>query len=323
MHKQSTPLWHRAPEVMVALGGGMTVVTVILRVVLMPFLRDGDTGRFLTNYVAIAVVVATLLALAFVAPHAYRRRVDIPDSHALPTAIAAIVAGGILGVSTICQAVRWFTNRTLPEPGQLQVNTLTMAVLYGMLVFGILGAIGLIRWGLQVAAECGTRRGMGAWGMLAPVMWAWFRLAWYEMAYASTVGWSEKFFDFLMVIAQMLFLFKLARFVSGIGKATTGEMLFYAMGAALFSLSGPLTRVLLFFFDGAEAYTASALAGFADFGIGAVAFVFAWSLATNCYKQSVEALVKDEELAEDDTPYDPLLEPLLVLDNEGEEYNQP
>ena len=325
MHKQNTHAWHRAPLAMVVLGGGMAVVTAVLRVALMPFLHDGDTGRFSANYIAIAAVAATLLVLMFLAVHTYRSRVDITTPRAISSASAAIIAGGVLGVSSAYQMGLWLLDGTLPEPGLLQVNTLSLLVLCGMLTFGLLGAIGLIRWGLRVAAESGTRRGMSTWWMLTPVMWAWFRLVWYEMAYAGTIGWSEKFFDFLMVIAQMLFLFKLARFSSGIGRVTSGEMLFYTMSTVLLSLSGPLTRVSLYFFVGMEAYLASDLAGVADFGVGVFALAFGRSLALDCRTQTINFAEDGEMLAEDDDPYNPSIEPLLISDNEAEdeEYNQP
>ena len=197
-------------------------------------------------------------------------------------------------------------------------------MLLGFLVFGVLGAVALVRWGLQTVAEGGTRRGMSAFGALAPVMWVWFRLAWYEMSYASTVGWSEKFYDFLMVIFELLFLFKLARFVSGVGKTTTGGMLFWAMAAAMFALSGPLTRVLLYFTGGAEAYLASELAGVADFGIGVLALAFGWSL-WHGYREAPPTLREQEEmLEEDDAAYDSSLDSLFVLEeNEASEYNLP
>jgi hypothetical protein len=155
-------------------------------------------------------------------------------------------------------------------------------------------------------------------------MWLWFRLAWYEMSYTSTVGWSEKFYDFLMVIFALLFVFKLARFVSGIGRATTGEMLFYAMMTAMLSLSGPLVRVCLYFTGGAEAYIASDLAGMADFGIGVLALVFGWSLVRGCREIPLAAKKEEEELEEGDVSYDSALDSLFVLEeNEASEYNQP
>lgn len=324
MNKRNLPVWSWSPLVIAVIGTGGAAVLLALRVVLMPLLRDADTGRFVTNLPAMLFAVAALAALAVLAFRAPRERVDVPASRALPTALAAMVAGGVLGAVALYDAFRYLFGKTLPPPGQVQMNTLTQFVLFGLLVFGILGAAALVRWGLQVASEGGTRRGMSAFGALAPVMWLWFRLAWYEMSYASTVGWSEKFYDFLMVIFELLFLFKLARFVSGIGKASTGEMLFYSMAAALFALSGPLTRVFLYFTGGAEAYLASELAGLADLGVGVLALAFGWSLVRGCREDSPVTREEEELLEADDMAYDSSLESFFVLEeNEASEYNQP
>lgn len=324
MKKNQFPVWPWAPLAIAAVGTGGAALLLMARVALMPLLRDADTGRFATNVPAMVFVAVVLAAMAVFALCAARDRVDVPASRALPTGLTAILAGGVLGLSALTDGCRYFFGKILPPPGQVQMTTLTQLVLLGFLVFGVLGAVALVRWGLQTIAEGGTRRGMSAFGALAPVMWVWFRLAWYEMSYASTVGWSEKFYDFLMVIFELLFLFKLARFVSGVGKTTTGGMLFWAMAAAMFALSGPLTRVLLYFTGGAEAYLASDLAGTADFGIGVLALAFGWSLWRG-YREAPPVLREEEEAPEeDDAAYDSSLDSLFVLEeNEASEYNQP
>ena len=324
MNKKQPIVWPWSPFAIAALGTGGAAVLLILRVTLMPLLRDVDTGRFATNLPAMLFAAAVLIAMAVPAFYAPRERVDVPASRALPTALAAMLAGGLLGAVALYDGSRYLFGRILPPPGQMQMNTLTQLILTGLLAFGVLGAVALVVWGGKVAAEGGTRRGMSAFAALAPVLWLWCRLAWYEMSYASTVGWSEKFYDFLMVIFELLFLFKLARFVSGIGKTSTGEMLFFSMATVMFALSGPLTRVGLYFTGGAEAYLASNLAGFADFGVGLLALAFGWSLVRGCRENSPTAAKQEEVwLEEDDAPYDSSLESLFVLEeNEASEYNQ-
>ncbi len=324
MKKNPFPVWPWAPLAIAAVGTGGAVLLLTARVALMPLLRDADTGRFATNVPAMVFVAVVLAAMAVFALCTARDRVDVPASRALPTGLTAILAGGVIGLSALTDGFRYFFGKLLPPPGQVQMTTFTQLVLFGFFAFGVLGAVALVRFGLQAIAEGGTRRGMSAFGALAPVMWVWFRLAWYEMSYASTVGWSEKFYDFLMVIFELLFLFKLARFVSGVGKTTTGGMLFWAMAAAMFALSGPLTRVLLYFTGGAEAYLASDLAGVADFGIGVLALAFGWSLWRG-YREASSVLREGEKaLEEDAAAIDSALDSLFVLEeNEASEYNQP
>ena len=325
MNRTKERVWPWSPYALVGVGAFGTVLLSVLRTTMMSHLWDTDTGRFAANVPAMLFSVVVLVLMAVLALRAPRQRVDVPLSRALPTGLAAILAGGMLGVTTIYDAFRWLIGGVLPAPGQIQLNLLTKLVACGMLTFGVLGAVLLVLWGLRVIAEGGTRSGMSTFGALAPVMWAWCRLAWYEMSYASTVGWSEKGYDFLMVIFELLFLFKLARLVSGVGKASPGELLFYAFASAMFALSGLVVRVCLYFAGNAGAYQTSNLVGVADLGIGVFALICGFSFV-RAYRENT-AKTQEEELEEDDVPYDPSLEPLLILGEESDdgaaEYNQP
>lgn len=326
MQIKNKPITAWASPCMWFIGTVATGAAVLLRVLLTPSLRDVDTGRFSANIPAMALMLIALLVLAVFSLLVPKGRTDLTEHQALPTTLAGLLAGALLGISCVWDVFRWFMNGVTPPPAHAQDNTFALIVLFFMLGFGILGAVALIRWSWRVTAQGGTHRGMSAWGALAPVLWAWFRLARYEMSFTSTVGWSQRFYDFFLVIFEVLFLFKLARFVSGIGKATTGEMLFYAMGTVMFTLSGTLTRVCLYFSSDSEAYAAGGLAGVADFGIGLFALVFAWSLMRA--SRGARANVPQEDFSEDDIPYDPSLESSFVLDDveaaaENEGYKEP
>ena len=81
-----------------------------------------------------------------------------------------------------------------------------------------------------------------------------------------------------MFILEMLFLFKLARYVTGVGKVQAGMLLFYSMGTALFALSAPIVRVCMYLLQDSEAYLASRQAGAADFAVGLLALMVGISL---------------------------------------------
>lgn len=324
MNKWIEKRWSRAPYALAGTGVLGAALLTVIRVSMLPHLWDTDTGRFATNVPAMLFSVVVLVLMAVLALCAPSERVDVPLSRALPTGAGAIIAGIALGGASLYDAFRWLYGGTLPAPGQMQLAILTKLVLYGFLIFGVLGAVVLVLWGLRVIAEGGTRRGMSTFGALIPVIWAWCRLAWYEMSYASTIGWSEKGYDFLMVIFELLFLFKLARLVSGVGKASLGEVLFYALASSMFALSGLVVRVCLFFAGNADAYLTSNLVDVPDLGLGVFALIFAFAIVRG-YREA--AIGVQEEPEQDDMPYDSSLEPLLILDEEsGEdaaENNQP
>ncbi len=270
--------WSGALRTAALVGLIMTAVTLVLRVVLMPTLLDGETGRFSMSGIVIALLVLTLIVLALLGLRTSRRRIEVTGAATMPVALLTMAAGGVLGVSSLWECGRYLLDGTVPEPQAAQLAGLAMPLLWLYLLCGIAGGVGLVYFGLRMAAEGGTRIGMSAVSLLLPVLWMWFRLARYEMSYASAVRLSESFYDFLMFILEMLFLFKLARYASGIGNTTPGSLMFYAMGTALFAITGPLTRLCMFLLGDTEAYLASRLPGAADLAIGVMAlgYALAW-----------------------------------------------
>ena len=265
---------------MVWLSGLTALAAMLLRVLLMPTLRDSETGRFVTSWIVVAVLLATLAVLAVLGTRVRTPRLEIGGKWTVPVSLALMAAGGSILLSTLWDVWRWFSVGQLPPPDTAMVTPVSGIAVMLTFIFGILGGVVLIRLGLLLTAEGTTRRGMVSWGALAPVLWMWFRLARYEMSYASAVGLSETFYDFMLFIFELLFLFKMARYVSGIGKVRSGSLLFFATATAIFALSGPLTRLCMYLLGDSEAYLASQLAGLPDFALGVLALVFAGALAS-------------------------------------------
>ncbi len=277
--------WESAPTAMTVVGCIAAVVLLVLRAVRMPQLQDALAGRLSQNIPAVVVLAATVLLLAVGAFLTPRMRQDVLPTAAVPLAVTCMLAGALLLLPCAYDAVKWFFDGVMPSPSQAMTGLLPKMVACGMLLGGVLGGIALIRLGFQVLARGGTCAGMSAVSVLLPVLWAWFRLAWYELSYAATVGWSEKVYDFTMVIFQLLFLFKLARLVSGVGEANLGGLLALAIGTAVTALSGCVLRVVLFFTSDAQVYAAGALVGLSDFGVGLLGLVCAMALLQG-YKQT-------------------------------------
>ncbi len=319
MNEKSSRILRRIPLLMVLAALCLTVVLLVLRVLLTPQLRDAETGHFAANIPALITLFCGMVLLLIGAVCLPRERVDVPSSQALSVSGVAVIIGGALGLSSAYDAVRWLFSGVMPPPEQAQDSMLTGVVLLGMVTFGVLGGVALVLFGLRVAARGGTYSGMSGLSMLAPVMWAWCRLAWYEISYATTVGWSNKVYDFLMVIVELLFLFKLARLASGVGKASVGSLLFYALGVAALSLSGVLTQVCLSFVADVEAYRVGVLAGAVDVALGLFALVLAWGFVCGCRTLPMAVA---EALSEDDHPYNSSEDALIVSSDEAVEIEE-
>lgn len=295
------------------IGCAMTVLVTVLRVVAAPLSRDPNTGRFSMSFAIIAVALLAVAAMALIARMGEDRRVDVGHFTATPLALATLLAGGLIGVTGVFDLVGWFTAGRVPPPQTAITSAVPVALLVITGVLAIIGGIVLLMLGRQILGGRGTREGMCTWEMLVPVLWVWFRLTRYLMSYASAVSLDECVYDFGMFVAELLFMFRFARFISGVGKTTVGGMMAYAMSASVWSLSAALTRVCMYALGDTQAYLASQLAGFSDFAVGLLALVLAGGLWYSSYHSDSSSHSTHESFSShDEDDMDDGLPPLIL-----------
>ncbi len=269
----------------VLLGTVMTAVTTVLRVVLTPGLRDHDTGRFTVSVAVIAAQAVTVAIMALLALRGGTHRVDVRGKGVVPLSLACLFAGVVIGVSGLWDVINYVINGVPPAPATPLVSPVTFIILLLTMLFSVVAGVTLALFGLQIAREGGTRIGMCSWRVLLPAVWLWFRLARYEMSYASAIHLDKSLYDVAMLVLELLFLFKLARFASGIGKTRPASLMVYAMATAMMAISGTLTRFCMYLLGDTQAYLASQLAGLPDLAIGVLALVFGWVLFNSRLEQ--------------------------------------
>ena len=275
-------------------GGIATVAVILMRVWLVPTAADWPTGLFDNNYWVMGVMLAALAVLAALSFLSGPLRREIGGRAGVWVALASLLAGLVLAVKGGIDLLHYY--------GVLPTSTIVTPSLLSLLehVFALLGGAALIRFGLALMSEGATRRGIAQWSILAPVMWMWFRLINYEMSYASMVRIEDNFFGFVMLILEMLFLFRLARYASGIGRVSAGSVMWNSMAAALFAVSGPLTRVIMYLLGDNMAYDAYYLAGPVDMAMGVLALVVGIALVSGTpVDQSPVSDAPAERMAED------------------------
>ena len=290
----------------------LTVATVLLRGWLLPTLRDSETGLFASGGAVVLFLLLGLVALAVLGFMGKAPRGEIQGKGGLWLAISLLVGGGLLLISGLWEIWNWLAVGEVPPPQASSDSLLGIVALMLQLVCGLLGGLALIRLGLVLLSEGATRRGMAEWSALVPVLWMWFRLARYEMSYISAVRLSQSFFDVMMLVLELLFLFKLARYTAGAGKMNLGSLQFLACAVAVFSLSGPLVRLVMYCLGDTEAFLVSRLAGLPDVAVGLVALAVAFALPT--VVDSVQPLFSEEDAEAGDSPS---AEAELVLPFEG------
>ena len=291
-------LYHRVITVawlMAGVGGFGALLTVLLRVWLSPSLRDIDTGLYTTN-TAVIVLMLVLLALLGLGAWLARggSRCEIGGKPSLALSMVSLAVGAALtlfgGAEILSRlGVISFGTAAVSFVDAQSVNT-TLQWLQS--VFCLLGGVALARFGLSLASEGVTRRGMAQWSLLAPVLWVWFSLTNYEMSYASMVRLSDGFFTLMMYITEMMFLFIFARYVAGVGKVDNVVLLFFSSAATLFALSAPVARLLMYLLQDGAAFAAAGAAGLSDLAVGVLALTVSITL---CQSLSASAVRESEE----------------------------
>lgn len=299
------------PLLAVIVTGVMTLVIFVLRVFLMPRLQDPDTGVFRLSYLVIALMAVTMVVVTVLALLCNRGVPAVKGRMLLPTSVVGILCGAVLLLSNAYDLLFWLLPpHTTPAPNPHVIGTMDGVALFFTILFGILGGLFLIRLGLRWIGENRSRTGMFRLWALTPVAWVWMRLARYEMSYASAVDVSESFYDFVMLIFTLLFFFALARHVSGVGSRPPRFLLVFTLCTGMLSVSGTLTRIVLYLMGQGEAYAASELAGPADLAVGVFALLLGLAFSLPEKKAALPRPVAVTPPAEGMPRVDDLLAPL-------------
>lgn len=254
----------------VLLTAGVTVV----RVVLMPQLQDGDTGAFTLHPLIVGLIFGSVLLFALLILPWKVPLCPVHGTAAPFLAMLALLSGVVLLLSTVSDTWVWIQSGDAPPPSSVIISGVDRVCLILTLLFGVLGGVFLLALGLRWFTHKLQASRLFQWAALTPVLWLWFRLARYEISYSSAVSVSESFFDFVMLIFMLLFLFALARYVAGVGRPPVRTLRWYSLCTGLLCLSGTLTRLCMYFMDEVAAYNSSRLAGGVDFFIGLFALGF-------------------------------------------------
>lgn len=227
------------------------------------------------NYGIILVMVLTLLGLLLLCGG--RGRVaPVAGRWALPVGAMTVLCGFVPFLNSLGDGLLWWKKGITPPPTTAVINLADKVMLIGTLVFGGLGGLFLVALGLRFVRGDGRRSGAFQLWAITPSVWLWMRLARYEISYASAVDIGQSFYDFLLLVVLLLFLFSFARYIVGIGEDRPRFLLFLSLGSALTSLSGALVRFVSYLMKtNTTVYIAGQLAGIADVAVGLLALLFA------------------------------------------------
>ena len=191
-----------------------------------------------------------------------------------PIAITAGILGLAMAVFTVYDIVMWAGFEKTPAPCTTLMGTIDMVVLIGYMAAGLASSLYFIRLMLVWIAENTCYRGIFKVGALMPVMWMWLRIVRYELAHVSLFEMNFSIHDFAMLVFSMLFLFRIACLIAGIGNRKRGVTMFITAAAAMCALSSVAVRFGLYLSGDAMLYQTVELANGIDLCIGL--FALAW-----------------------------------------------
>lgn len=275
----------------------MVVVVALLRIAIVPNTQNAVSGRFTISYVVIGVISVALIVMLVLSRTRGNCVPRLSGGALLPVTLSGMLFGATLVLNMLYDVWNWIAYHVTPAPNQTIIGVFDAVTLILTIVFGLLGGGFLVWLCLRWSASGQSVHRIYKWMPVMPVLWMWMRLARYELSYASAVDVTRSFYDFVMLIFSLLFLFAFARYVSGVGKPSRW-LLFFSAATALLSLSGTIAQAGFVMLLEREAYYASQLAGFPDFTLGLFALCLTFALAFS----PEETFDNGEELPVPDSP---------------------
>ena len=255
-----------------------------------------------------AIIAVALVSMGVIAVLCYSRKTSLASVNDVTRPVSgwtATFCGALLIMSVILDVFCWWIYGQVPPPSERILNNVDRYSLIFSLIFGIICGVFMILQGFNWMAGSSHNKKVISWMSLSPILWMWFRLARYEISYASTIDISHSFFDFASLVTASLFFLQLARAITGVGTQPKNSLIILALFTAVSSLSGaPLT----FYSLSQGAPISLLLIALVDATIGLLALITAFAQVFT--SSAVETSPADEAMAwttpeKDRQPLDP------------------
>lgn len=187
---------------------------------------------------------------------------------------AAVPVGLSLVVHAFCTIVD-LGRDIYPYPQPVNVTAVSRLLAFVLPAGALVGGVFFLVIAVHGWKTRCVTRGFAAGMALAPVIWSWARLLWYMTSFTSAVNRFRSLIEVAVLIFEMLFLFRFARYVSGVEEKAPRFTAAVALCAAALGLSACFTRFGAYLLQDATLFSAGALITAPDFWIALLAGVFA------------------------------------------------
>ena len=311
------------------------VLLAILRCVSLPRIAAENAGNGL-NTVLLLLTAVLLVGLPVLCGVGRQPARALAGSGLKAVAVGALLTGIALLVSSLSARSGWVTEGVLPYPSKILPTSQDQVLLYLLVIFGCIGGAFFVLTAVRWLMTGRTVRGLLRWMAAAPVIWIWIRITRFEVSYVSSLSVYRSLYDVLMLIVEMLFFLRFARFVSGVEDGPPRFFTGISLCTGVLAGLACTTRMVMLIMGNEAAFEACGLVTSADLGVAVLAFSFAFGQAfspelskTDIPDREGEAPCEtDDESPEDSTESEfyaaaqvrDLLESQLTMnDDEGEE----
>ncbi|MBO5796799.1 MAG: hypothetical protein J6R77_00440, partial [Clostridia bacterium] len=191
---------------------------------------------------------------------------------ALPVGIVGAAAGILLIVLSVKHRGDELARLAAFHP--MAAQQASQKLMIGMLIGVAIGAV------LVAAFVLWIKKGTypTGWLWLIPVLWAFARLARYNVVYATSVDIAPAVYEFFLYAVALLFLLATAQYMTGVQKPTKW-LRPLAASTAVLAFSAALSRLALALWGQRMAVAYAPIPGAAEVGLGIFALALAGALA--------------------------------------------
>lgn len=223
------------------------------------------------------MIAVTLISMLIIAVLCFSKTAAPAATNGVTRSMSGWVAtfcGALLIMSVVLDTFRWVIHGHIPPPNDFILNNIDRWTLILSLLCGSFAGIFMIVQGFNWMAGSARNSKVLSWLSLTPVLWMWFRLARYEISYASTIDISHSFYDFAALVTASLFFLQLARAITGVGAQSKNGLVIFALFTGITALS---SAPLIFYSLAEGAPISSLLIALVDATVGFFAFAIAFA----------------------------------------------
>ncbi len=271
-----------------------TVFLAILRIALTPI----ATSQPILYGVALGTTVILLACLLIFSKTKIEESSAVSGDVVRVFAAFASVAGAAWVVFSIATLFNWWTTQTMPYPNKTLATAFDKGCLYLLAAMGLVAGLLFLRLAVRWWQTKQITAVQVPVLALAPVAWTWVRLVRYITSHVSATGLFRNAYDLGMILFEMVFFLLLARYIAGVGNKASRMIFGVSLCTGLLCAISSISQVTFFLLQNGTAFQTVLLVIAPDFGIGLLAFSFAFSHAYGekivCDSQELDAQQPEE-----------------------------